>query len=100
MLHKQIIQSREAPKVLNKFRVIWENNGVFYTWNGASWEPLKDNEGPMTSKDKAKLDAYPAYSELKTIIENNGGGSGGTGGETADIEELTNEEIDEIISLS
>jgi len=67
MLHKQIIQSREAPKVLNKFRVIWENNGVFYTWNGASWEPLKDNEGPMTSEDKVKLDAIATGATKVTV---------------------------------
>lgn len=85
--------------MLNKFRVIWENSGVFYTWNGASWEPLKDSEGPMTSEDKTKLDAYPTYSELQTIIKNNGGSGGGTGGDMADIEELTNEEIDGILSL-
>lgn len=93
MLRKQIIQSREAPQVLNKFKVIWENKGVFYTWNGAKWVPLKDSEGPMTDEDKEKLDNYPTYEELKKMI-----GSGGSG-ECTDIEELTTAEIDSILAI-
>lgn len=68
MIKKQIIQSREAPRVMDKSRVIWENNGVFYTWNESTWTPMKDSEGPMTDEDKVKLDTVEENAQ-ENIIE-------------------------------